>query len=40
VTPAVAANAAAQPSIDISGLTLSSVLNLGNLLAQTASLAS
>ena len=35
--PAVA-NGAAQPNINVSGLTLSSVLNLGNLAQQTASL--
>ncbi len=32
------ANGAVQPNINVSGLTLSSVLNLGNLIQQTASL--
>jgi hypothetical protein len=34
-TPAVANGAGAGPTIDVSGLTLSSQLNLGNLAQQT-----
>lgn len=36
ITSAPAAAAAAQPNVDTSGLTLASVLSLGNLLTQTA----